>query len=192
MVKLGFIVEGDTEKIILESDNFIKLLEKLRINFIPEIINTKGNGNLLPHNIEKHSQLLIDKGATKIVILTDLDEDSCITLTKERIKPLENHIVVVSVKQIESWFLADTLAMRTFFSDETYEEQNPESHLIPFVEIHRLKLEKVGSGIGKSKIKLANTLVNRVDFSIERAAEHPNCSSAKYFIDKIKQVGIGQ
>ncbi len=188
-MRLGFIVEGDTEKIVLESKNFTNLLGELNIDFIPEIINAEGNGNLLPRNIEKHSQVLIDKGATKIIILTDIDEDACITQTKARIQPLENHIVIVSIKQIEAWFLADTQAMRIFFSDNTFEEQNPESHLTPFDKINQIKLHKMGRGIGKSKIKFANYLVKQINFSINRASEHPNCTSAKYFIDKIKQIG---
>ncbi len=187
MVKLGFIAEGAVEKMILESADFKNLLNELKIDFIPEIIDAKGNGNLLPRNIEKHSQILIDKGASKIIILTDLDLDACITLTKERIKPLENHIVVVSIKQIEACFLADTTAMRIFFSDAAFEEQFPESHLIPFEEIKQIKLRKVGRGIGNSKIKLAHNLINQYDFSLSQAAEHPNCTSAKYFLEKIKQ-----
>lgn len=190
MVRLGFIAEGATEKIILESQDFKNLLNELKVNFIPEIIDAEGNGNLLPQNIEKHSQILLDKGATKIIVLTDLDEDACITQTKARIQPLENHIVIVSVKQIEAWFLADTEAMRKLFSDDTFEEQYPESHLMPYDEINQIKLRKVGRGIGNSKIKLAYNLINQFDFSIKRAAEHPNCNSAKYFLEKIKSFTI--
>ena len=186
MLKLGFIVEGDTERILLESDNFRSLLAELKLDYIPQVINVEGNGNLLPHNLKEHSQVLMDKGATRIVILTDLDKEACITKTKERIQPLENHIVIISIKQIEAWFLADTEAMRILFSDDTFEEQYPESHLVPFDEISRIKLFKVGRGIGKSKIKLANILIKHTNFSIKRAAEHPNCGSSKYFIEKLK------
>ena len=68
MVKLGFIAEGATEKIVLESEDFKSFLTELKLDFIPEVIDAEGNGNLLPHNIEKHSQILFDKGATKIII----------------------------------------------------------------------------------------------------------------------------
>lgn len=102
MVRLGFIGEGDTEKIVLESATFQNHLRSLGIDFVEDVINAEGNKNLLPHNIEAHTQTLQDKGATKIVILTDLDEDKCITLTKDRIKPLDCHVTIVSIKEIES------------------------------------------------------------------------------------------
>src|SRR5258705_6527726 len=100
---LGFIVEGDTEKMILESPDFKNFLNTLHIEYIPEVVNVKGNNNLLPHKIIGHTQILIDKGATQIIILTDLDDDKCVTETKSRIKSLENQIVIISVKQIEAW-----------------------------------------------------------------------------------------
>lgn len=189
MVKLGFIAEGATEKIILESDDFKNLLLELRIDFIPEIIDAEGNGNLLPHNIEKHSQILLDKGATLVIILTDLDADTCITQTKERIRPLENHIVIVSIKQIESWFLADTIAIRRFLNNDKFEDVNPEIHSLPFDEIKRIRTEFVGRGISDKKI-LAKLMVNQSQFSLKRAAEHPNCNSAQYFIEKLKKVAM--
>lgn len=187
MVILGFIAEGATEKMILESGDFKDLLNELEINFIPEIINAEGNGNLLPHNIEKHSQVLLDKGATTIIILTDLDKDVCITQTKERIQPLVNHIVIVSVKQIESWFLADTNAMRSLLKTANFDNANPESHSSPYEEIKKIRKDKINHGVG-SKLFLAKVMINQNNFSIKRAAEHPNCTSAKYFIEKLKKI----
>ena len=101
MVKLGFIVEGETEKILLESEIFKDLLSKFKLDYVSEIVDAGGNGNLLPKNIEKLSAILIDKGASKIIVLTDLDKDKCVTETKNRISPLENHICVISKKEIE-------------------------------------------------------------------------------------------
>lgn len=79
--------------------------------------------------------------------------------------------------------------MRNLFSDAAFEEQNPESHLIPYEEIKQIRLHKVGRRVG-SKIRLAKYIINQSNFSIKRAAEHPNCTSAKYFIERIKQVAI--
>ncbi|HVA98416.1 MAG TPA: hypothetical protein VNG53_05935 [Bacteroidia bacterium] len=187
MVKLGFIAEGTTEKIVLESDDFRNFLTELKIDFILAVINAEGCGNLLPHNIEEYSQILIDKGATKIIILSDLDEDICVTITKERIKALENHLVIISKKQIEAWFLADTEAMKHLLLSTSFEEANPESHPVPFETIKQIRVNHTGRGVG-SKIRLATYIINQSGFSVKRAAEHPHCSSAKYFIDKLKAI----
>ena len=187
MVRLGFIGEGDTEKIVLESATFQNHLRSLGIDFVEDVINAEGNKNLLPHNIEAHTQTLQDKGATKIVILTDLDEDKCITLTKDRIKPLDCHVTIVSIKEIESWFLADEKAMRTFLKDDDYKIEYPETIVNPFEKIRALRIAKIGRGIG-TKVILANQMINHHHFSILRAAEHPNCASARYFIQKIKKL----
>ena len=84
MVKIGFICEGETEKIIVESENFQQFLLQNNFEFV-NAIDATGNGNLLPKNIQPFIKILKDDGAEIIFILTDLDIDKCITNTKERI-----------------------------------------------------------------------------------------------------------
>ena len=185
MVKLGFIVEGGSEKIILQSPGFFSYLQAISVQFIPEIIDAEGNGNLLPHNIVEFTKILEEKGATKIIVLTDLDLDQCITLTKQRISPLPNHVVVVSVKQIESWFLADTVAICNFLNDQNYHCEYPESQDNPFSEIKNLRIARNGRRVSDKKI-LARLMI-RSGFLIEEAAKHPNCNSVKYFLQTIER-----
>jgi len=48
-----------------------------------------------------------------------------------------------------------------------------------------------GRGIGKKtagKIKLVNALLSS-GLDLSNAAEHPKCDSARYFLDKLKQIG---
>jgi hypothetical protein len=71
MVKVGFICEGATEQILLQSDSFRNLLSSLNLESL-QIIDAKGAGNLLPHNIEGYVTRLEKEGAKVIVILTDL------------------------------------------------------------------------------------------------------------------------
>jgi hypothetical protein len=52
MVKLGFIGEGAVEKRILESPPFREYLRLRNIDFVVDVEDANGNGNLLPHNIE--------------------------------------------------------------------------------------------------------------------------------------------
>jgi hypothetical protein len=186
MVKLGFIAEGASEKIILEHSDFFPYLDRIPVSCIREVIDAKGNGNLLPHNLERHTKILEEKGATVIFILTDLDNDECITHTKSRISPQAGHIVSVSVKAIEAWFLAGTEAMRAYLKDPSFIYDDPEKVINPFEEIKSLRLSKLGIGISDKKI-LANTLVHKMKFSIARAAQHPGCNSAKYFLKMISK-----
>ena len=183
MVKLGFICEGETEKIIIESLAFKELLSALNIEFI-KAFDATGNGNLLPANISPMINNLIEEGAEKIFVITDLDEDVCITQTKERINAPEGIVVIVSVKQVEAWFLADSSTLTSIFNEE-FLYDNPESELEPRTVLKNLFIEKTGRGIGESKPRFASRMVSN-GFSIVNSAAHPNCQSAKYFIQKLQ------
>lgn len=190
MTRVGFICEGFTERKLIESENFKKFLQSIHIEIVDEVINAEGSGNLLPHNIVAYIQRLKSKEAEKIVILTDLDDDICITKTKERIGATDSEIVIVAVKKIESWFLACNSAMQSFLNDKAFHFENPEEELIPFEKIRQLKIEKTGRGFNPGtggKINLLNNLL-RLGLNIQEAAAHSNCPSAKYFIDKLVSI----
>jgi hypothetical protein len=183
VVKIGFIVEGATEKIILEKSDLFTFLKENNIEFVPEIIDAEGNGNLLPYNIAPYTKALIDKGATKIFILTDLDEDQCITKTKKRIGTPSQHVICVSIKTIEAWFLADVAAIRNFLSFPDFDCATPEEVIDPFSFIKKLRLQHANRGVADKKI-LANLMI-KSGFAIRKAAAHPYCLSAQYFLKKI-------
>jgi len=185
-VKIGFIVEGATEKIILEKSDLFDLLKEKNIEFIPEIIDAEGGGNLLPHNIIPYSQTLTDKGATVILILTDLDEEQCITKTKTRIGSSEQQIICLSIKTIEAWFLADRNAMRNFLSDKDFDCATPETVADPFLFIKDLRLQRSNRGVADKKI-LAKLMI-KSGFTIKKAADHPHCLSAQYFLKKVTEL----
>lgn len=187
MVKVGFICEGDVEKLLVESQNFQDFLIKSNIQCVRPVINAMGNGNLLPHNIVNHRKNLLENGSEIIIILTDLDNDLCFTLTKERIEPHENEIVVISKKQIEAWFLADSISMSNFCGQDYYFEF-PEKETIPYDTIRKELLRITERGYGKNaKLRFADKFIQN-GFSIENAAKHPNCPSATYFINKLKNL----
>jgi predicted ATP-dependent endonuclease of OLD family len=185
MVKIGFIVEGDTEKILFSSSAFQNYLNSININYIPQIINAEGNGNLLPHNISEYTQTLIDKGAEKIFIITDLDSDECVTKTKKRIKPNDIHQCIISRKTIESWFLADTQTIRKYLNSADYICETPETLENPFQEIKNQRMAHINKGVSDKKI-LVKTLLN-LGLSFESIISNPNCNSAKYFHNKLIQ-----
>ncbi len=185
MVKLGFICEGKTERKVLESEKFKALLIKTGIDHIGEVYNAGGSGNLLPERLQEALDLLFSQGAKKIVILTDLDEDVCITLTKKRITTDENRIVIVAVRKIESWFLADSETMSLLLK-EKFEFDLPELESDPFNSLKKIFINKYNRGIGVKDTFTARML--KYGFSVENAAQHPNCPSAAYFLKKLKQL----
>jgi len=192
MVKIGFICEGNTEQILLQSDSFKKLLTSLNLESLP-VIDAKGAGNLLPHNIVGYISRLENQGAQKIFILTDLDEDICITQTKQRIKARPQDIAIIAVKKIESWFLASSPAMAALIRQPGFIFQAPEGEAQPFETINNLMVQHLGRGAGKGnggKIKLITRLLE-FGLDISQAAAHPNCPSARYFVDKLTAVGKG-
>ncbi len=150
MVKIGFICEGDTDKMVLESHNFQAILTQLNLECV-RVEDADGSGNLLPHHIEKFRNSLRNFGASKIIILTDLDEDTSITFTKERLKALPNEIVIISVKTLESWFLADSQVMSQLIGkDFTFEF--PEIENNPFEKIKSIFQEHTSRGVGTKRI----------------------------------------
>lgn len=187
VVNIGFICEGYTELFILESESFKIILNSLKLKSIG-VINVEGNGNLLPHNIKIHQENLFDEGASLIFVLTDLDKDFCITKTRLRITEFENQVIIVAVKQIESWFLADNSTMNLIFK-EGYSFEYPENEDVPIETIRKLYFDKFRRGlVGRDeKKKLAKKMIHN-GFSIQNAANHPNCPSAKYFLTKLQSI----
>lgn len=189
MVKLGFIAEGGTEKIILESPAFQSFLQELGLEYIENVVDATGNNNLLPKHLSNHIKILKDKGANFFIILTDLDTDQCITLTKQRIEIPKNCLIIVSIKAIEAWFLSDRLTLQRIIKNQTYVCSNPETINNPYEEIQRLAIEYTGKGLGRSKILIAKKFIEQ-GFSIRNAASNPNCSSSQYFLGKLNELAV--
>lgn len=190
MVKIGFVCEGFTEQILLLSENFQQFLASINLHLV-NVINATGSGNLLPHNISGYIESLEKDGAEEIFIFTDLDNDICITKTKERIQAREKDIVIIAVKKIEAWFLANDSAMRILLSNSDFSYLFPENETEPFETINSLLVKHKGRGVGKKsagKIKLVHKLLE-LGFEITESAKHSNCYSAKYFIDKLTHIG---
>jgi hypothetical protein len=183
VVKVGFIVEGKTERKIVESAGFRELLFNNRLSLVSPVINADGNGNLLPEKLKEDIEILQSNGAEKIFILTDLDQDACITKTRERIGTSVDTVVIIAVKQIEAWFLADSSTMSTLLGEDFICEW-PEQENAPFDKLKSIFLDKTNRGVGTKDTFTARML--KYGFSLTRAAQHPNCPSATYFLNKLK------
>ncbi|QJW89690.1 hypothetical protein HNV11_10005 [Spirosoma taeanense] len=183
MVNVGFICEGDTEVKIVKSEAFQTLLAAAGLHCVSPIQNADGNGNLLPHNIEEKRQALLQAGTAHVVVLTDQDDDTSVEATRQRIGEYPNQHTVIAVRAAEAWFLADSATMSTML-DVTFHMDYPEQEADPFETIRQLFLAKTGRGVGTKPI-LARRML-KYGFSIERAAAHPNCPSAHYFLTKLQ------
>lgn len=180
MVKLGIICEGESEVIIFNSTEFISFLNSINIELV-DVQETKAKNQFFGERLNSHRQILIDKGATHVLALLDLDKDHCITVTKEKVLDFQNQSIVVAVKEFENWYLADTSALSTFLGKHV-EVEFPEIFDEAIDEMVNLK----GFTFAKSKPIIAKKML-RAGFSIQNAAKHPNCPSANYFLTKLTQ-----
>ena len=57
---------------------------------------------------------------------------------------------------------------------------------MPYDTFKQLLIDTTGIGTG-SKVKFVQKIF-QLGFNIERVSLHPNCQSAKYFVDKIKNI----
>lgn len=182
MVKVGFIVEGDTEKILLESKNFKDWTKSIGIDICQPIENAKGSGNLLPKHIVPLVDRLKSKDAVYIIILTDLENDQDKQSVIDRIGTEHTQLIFIAVKAIEAWFLADTLALNKWLKLEDVYEDFPEATpALPWERLKALANTHNKRGPGGSKPVFAKQMTKHHGFSFERAACHANCPSAKEF-----------
>jgi hypothetical protein len=191
MVSVGFVVEGDCEEIFVKSGHFRNWTAQHGIE-ICKVVNTRGRGNLCPQNINTsiaNCRLVIPD---KILILTDLDCEPCITAVKARIGDGGVDQIVVAKKALEAWFLADTAAMRCWLKNEDFpgEPTPEETAKMPWERLKEIgrNYHKTKRGPGSNKKKFTRDMINQFGFSIERAANHLKCPSAKYFLEKLQKL----
>ncbi|ARK09268.1 DUF4276 family protein [Fibrella sp. ES10-3-2-2] len=190
MVKIGFAVEGSCERIILKSPAFQAFLVKQSIEQVGDIVDMVGKGNLKPNTQKRHMEIQVqgfrDLGAEWIIVLRDLDEAAsaeAISRVKAEVYRDSDIVVCLAIHELEAWFLADTGVLSTLFGSPFYHEY-PETVPKPFDYISEQKYRKTGKGLNNKKI-FAKFMRNN-GFSIERAAGHPNCPSARYFLNKLQ------
>ena len=190
MVKVGFIVEGNTEKIVIDSKDFRDFLNGIGISIVDPVIDAKGNGNLLPQNIEPFINMLKASFAEKIIVITDADQNDISQVTT-RILPsdvsYDIDLIVVAVKALEAWFLACEELMRKVLCLPDFSMQFPEeTEELPFEYIKELTRSNNIRGPG-SKVSFAKKVIKN-GFSLQVAAAHPNCPSARFFLDNLLKI----
>jgi len=187
MVKVDFICEGNTEKIIVDSENFRNLLNIKKCK-VGRVINAEGKGNI-------HKEIIKSTDADYVFIFTDLDNDNCPLITIEnhikkskradkKYKKNKKHIFIIAIKEIESWFLADKKAMKNLkihFNKNPEELEEPKDKINSLLNKNRRRKILIGEEV------IATKFIN-AGFSIENAAQNQYCTSAKHFIKKLNKI----
>lgn len=181
MVKVGFIVEGGTEKILVGSPQFIAWLNGHGLQLVRPVIDARGGGNLLPKHLGPAVAQLRHNDAAQIIILTDSEADPDIERVKRRLANEYTDLIFIAVKAIEAWFLADSAAMNRWLKTTDFYETAPEATpALPWDRLKAIATERDKPGPG-SKVKFAKQMVKHYGFLATVAAEHPNCLSASEF-----------
>lgn len=189
MVKVAFIVEGATEKVLVDSDGFHRWCGSLGIEIVDPVIDAKGGGNLLPEYLDSYLDRL--RGATpdKVVVITDLERESNLDAVRERITHAGLDHVFIAVKAVEAWFLADSEALSRWLQREHIELSPESTSGMPWERLKELALANGVRGPGASKPIFAKRFSFQYGFDMARAAAHPQCPSARELRDTLESWG---
>ena len=197
MVTVGFVVEGASEKRLVESELFRKWLhEDCNLEVVDPVVDAAGNGNMCSRNIETFvKNLRTSAKPNKVVVLADLDPDTCAPCVQKRKEIIDCQgidLVAIAKKSMESWFLADTMAMRQWLGDDAFCETHPETLAeMPWDRLKKLRTQK-GRGPGSTKLSFARKFIRDHEFDVRRAARHSQCPSARYFVERLCALGNSQ
>lgn len=177
--KVAFIVEGGTEKILLESAQFAAWLASMELELIKPVVDASGGGNLLPKKIGDMINTLKQKQPDHIFILTDLEREPSISGVKAKLAHPDISDCFITILATESWFLACSESLNKWLSSN-FSVYKPEDRALdkPSKRFKALCVEHNVGGCA-SKPKLAQHML-KAGFSFEGVLKHPNCASMKY------------
>lgn len=185
--KVGFIVEGGSEKVVIESAQFKDFLNRNGYDLVTPVIDAEGGGNLLPNNIAEFISRLERAQVDDIYILTDLEDEPDINIVRERVAHQGVTFAFIAVKALEAWYLADTLALNSWLGMQGIFEAQPEQTVgKPWDRLKELADQHGKRGPGQ-KIAFAKRMTRHWNFSIENAAKHPDCPSALELVNYLEQ-----
>lgn len=181
VVRVGFIVEGKTEAMVINSDAFKQWLAQQGLELCRPALDAKGGGNLLPQNLGELVNVINAHAPQYIVILTDLEDAVSTDVIRQRIGTEYTHLVFVAVKAIEAWFLADTMALNSWLKTQGVVEAAPEQTPdMPWEQLKAIAAAQQARGPG-TKASFTKQYIKYHGFDVARAAQHPNCPSVVQF-----------
>lgn len=188
MRRIGFVCEGESEKILLSSQAFNDLLFEFDLESVG-IFDAGGRDQLInkSNKIEIFLKIFYDLKAEKVFILLDLENEPCISICKNKFdKYPENCVQIVAVKALEAWLLSDSNTLSFLLKEKIVYNEPEITDTLPIIKLREIFIDKTGRGLGIRKPKIIARFIKN-GFTVEKAAEHPNCNSAKYFIKKLKE-----
>ncbi len=183
-MKIGLIVEGNSDKILFSS--LEKWFKERKIDI--EIIESGGKSRM-KKNFHKHLKTCKYLLQTEYVIfLPDQDGDSTIedTISSFPVARDFNYSISVLAKELEAWILSDSTCLNLSFginrapAGYTDNIVNPKEVLISLV-MKTLKHEI-------TNIEIINIL--KTTFSLNKAKQNNN--SARNFVDLIESLSLAQ
>ena len=184
-MRISFIVEGDSDKIILDGQrNWFSSLG-LELDIVP----TYGKQSMIKSAM-KHYRIALAQGYSNIVFLPDQNGDTCALVTREKIDmdSKDRAITIVMKRELEAWILADGQCIRNSIgvnyrlSGQTDAEMNPKQRLLSILQ---RKLTYF-----PTEIEVA--MLTAPHFSIARAAmANTSAKRFKDFIERISTMSSG-
>jgi hypothetical protein len=156
--RLGIIVEGPDDASIIS-----QILGKLKTSF--KIREARGSGNL-KRKLPSYIELLRSSGCTKIIILRDLDCMDYEAVCHEFARYITDVTkLCLAVHELESWLLADHIALSEVLHRPINTINDPESF-----HDAKLKMKKIFEQSGKNYIPSRD---------LPKIAEHLNLSAVR-------------
>ena len=180
-MRISFIVEGESDKIILDGQR--NWFSSLGLEY--DIVPTGGKKSMIKSAM-KHYRIALLTDSSNIVFLPDQNGDTCALVTRRMIgmDSEDRAVTIVLKRELEAWILADGQCIRDSVginyrpSGQTDAEIDPKQRL--------LSILKSKLGYLLTEIEVA-TLVAPC-FSITRAAIAN--TSAKRFKDFIESISV--
>lgn len=178
-MKIFLIVEGDSDKIILEGQS--NWFDSLGLEF--NIVPTDGKQNMVKTAM-KHYKIGILSSANKIIFLPDQNSDKCALITRQKIgiNSLKKAVTIVMKLEMEAWILADGQCIQ----DSIGVSYKPAGQTDKVISPKHKLCNKLRRKLGylPSTVEMAAILTPY--FSIERASL--NNTSAKRFKEFIERI----
>lgn len=178
-MRISLIVEGDSDKIILDGQrNWFSSLG-LEYDIIPTYCKTK-----MIQSAMKHYRVALLRGCCSILFLPDQNNDQCALVTREKIgmDSQDRAVTIVMKRELEAWILADgqclwdCVGINLRPSGQTDDEIYPKKKLLSSLR-HKL-------GYWPTEVEVA--ILVTPCFSITRAAMAN--TSAKRFKEFIEEI----
>lgn len=181
-MNIGFIVEGDSEKIVVDSSKFREFITSCGLTLTAPVINATGQGNLRNDHFKSYINRLRALNVAKIFVITDQDRNSDPNVVRNPIQDADvdgfiTYIFVANMA-LESWFLADSAAMSHWLGVPRFRDNAPETGAT-------MPWDRLGNMVGvrgPSKPVFARNFVENHGFSIVNAAMHGACPSASEMV----------